>query len=249
MQINFTPEISIITSTLNAERFLQKTIDSVKEILNNKIEWIIVDGNSTDGTLNIIKQNRELFSQIIVGNDIGIYDAWNKGVKKARGDWLCFVGAGDALMKNFFIDYETLLSKSEDSNLIYSLVEVVSSSGKKLKLLGDTKFERQEFIRQMTIPHVGTLHSSKLFEKHGLFNTSFRSSGDYEFLLRCGEDIKPIFLNTITAKMLYGGTSESIVGLKETLRIHKGYLSVLSRYSIFIVGFVKLYVRKILYLL
>lgn len=239
-------KISIITSTLNAANSLQKTIDSIRAILTDEIEWIIVDGNSTDGTINIINKNKEIFSQIIIESDAGIYDAWNKGIKKANGDWICFVGAGDILLSNF-LKYRAFLQTFSDSNLIYSLVEVVSSSGKKIKLLGDNKYDKTKFIHYMTIPHVGTLHSSKLFRIHGLFNISFRYSGDYEFLLRCGEDLKPAFLNVVTAKMLYGGVSESCVALKETFYIQKTYLSAFYRYTNFLIGIIKMYFRKIVY--
>jgi cellulose synthase/poly-beta-1,6-N-acetylglucosamine synthase-like glycosyltransferase len=90
------PLITIITSTYNAAEYLPRTIKSVREQTYTNIEWIIVDGNSKDNTVELIRQNEDVIDYWVSEPDSGIYDAWNKGVSLANGDWIAFLGAGDS---------------------------------------------------------------------------------------------------------------------------------------------------------
>ena len=95
MENNYLPKISVITVTYNAEKYLEKTIDSVIEQSYSNLEFIIVDGNSTDNTVNILSDYMNVIDVVIRELDRGLYDAMNKGISKASGDYLVFLNAGD----------------------------------------------------------------------------------------------------------------------------------------------------------
>ena len=90
------PKFSIITVTYNAEKVLEDTIQSIVTQSYKNVEYIIVDGGSTDGTLSIVNKYKEHIHTIVSEPDKGLYDAMNKGIKLATGDYLCFLNAGDA---------------------------------------------------------------------------------------------------------------------------------------------------------
>ena len=89
--------ITIITATFNADSWVENLIKSVIPQLTNKVEFIIIDGNSTDNTISLIQKYKEYIAYWCSESDNGIYDAWNKGIRKATGEWIMFLGADDLL--------------------------------------------------------------------------------------------------------------------------------------------------------
>lgn len=111
------PLISIITTTYNAGKLLEYTICSIKEQTYSNIEYIIIDGNSTDNTLSIIKNNSSIINKIISENDSGIYDAMNKGLDLATGDFVIFMGAGDVFYSKYTV--EKVVNKIKNFDSVY----------------------------------------------------------------------------------------------------------------------------------
>jgi glycosyltransferase involved in cell wall biosynthesis len=246
--LNDKPLFTIITATYNADKFLESTIESIKSQTFKSFEWIIIDGRSTDKTTDIINNNISIFDLYISEDDDGIYDAWNKGIAHSNGEWITFIGAGDQLKSDALEKYSKLIlrcDKKSGYNFISSKAAVVDVNEKNQKIIGK-KFDASEFIKFMSISHVGSMHHRSLFRKFGLYSKKFKLSSDYEFLLRCKDSIEPLFLNEITVKMLSGGMSNSYKSIYETYIIQKKYHSwYLVRFYYFMSA-IKLSIRKFL---
>lgn len=212
------PKITVIVAVYNGEETLQQCIDSVANQTYQNKELVIVDGGSTDATLQILQSNKDNIAVLISEPDQGICDAWNKGVRRANGDWLCFLGADD------FLWDETVLARiagklanlPSDIRIAYGRVMITSKSGLPLRLRGESWESVKPRIRQtMRIPHQAVMHRRELFEKHGTFDVSFHIAGDYEFLLRELKDNDAAYLDDIVvAGMRVGGLSNNLYNAK-----------------------------------
>lgn len=190
----------------------------MKSVLNQthkEVELILVDGNSSDKTLEIIKLYEQKFKDEGKGyvwiseKDDGIYDAWNKGVKLANGDWIGFLGSDDRYKPNALELYNEVIERSPDLDFISSRIIQVKN-GKFVRELNG-KWKWQDFKNYMCLSHIGALHSKSYFERYGGFNTAFKIAGDYELLLRAGENLNYAFLDEITAEMNLGGVSNKMI--------------------------------------
>jgi glycosyltransferase involved in cell wall biosynthesis len=175
------PLISVITINYNNAAGLQKTIDSVISQTFQDFEFIVIDGHSSDNSIDIIKQNKRI-NFWLSEKDNGIYDAQNKGILNANGNYLLFLNSGDVLANS------TVLQK----------VSAVLSGGKSF-YYGNLIFEKNlvkenhiapkeidmDFILNSTFWHPCVFIKSDLFKAFGLYNTSFKIVGDYEFFIRC----------------------------------------------------------------
>jgi len=214
-------KISIITAVYNAEKFLIDFFESIKSHDVNDYELIIIDGGSKDSTVNIIKSYAEYVSYWISEPDKGIYDAWNKGVVKASGEWIMFLGADDKLVTGALKDYARFIKEKQitEDNCLYisSRMQIIDSSGNNVRIKG-WPWEWPFFLKEMTVAHPGSLHSRKLFKDFGLFDPTYRSSGDYELLLRPKDKLNAKFFDQLTVIMLEGGMSDSFLGIEEHRR-------------------------------
>ncbi len=203
----YTPKVSIITAVFNGFPFLEKTIKSILSQSYSSIEYIIIDGNSSDGTLDIIKKYSSQLTYWVSEPDKGIYDAWNKGLAKAGGDWIAFVGAGDILHQQAIETYINELALSRKKvNYISSVVEVVDSQYRPRQSIGSA-WEWLKMKKFMNIAHVGSLHSKELFLQYGLFDISYKIAGDYAFFLKIGCRLNALFIEKTLAQMVDGGAS------------------------------------------
>jgi glycosyltransferase involved in cell wall biosynthesis len=218
------PLISVIVAVFNGEKTLEKTLLSVFNQTYDNVELIIIDGGSTDGTIDIIKQHEGQIDYWVSESDLGIYDAWNKGVKLAHGEWIAFLGTGDTYNPSAISIYVTSILASKIAlDFISSHINLVDQNGKILRLHG-VPFVWNEVRKAMDFAHVGALHNRSLFERFGLFDILYKSAGDYEFFMRCGRELRTVFMDTVTVDVLVGGISlNSCVGLQETCDIQKKY--------------------------
>lgn len=240
------PLVTIITASFNAAQHLPRTIKSIRELSYENIEWIIVDGNSTDGTVNLIRHNEDVIDYWVSEPDNGIYDAWNKGISVARGEWIAFLGAGDSYRPHSISAYLSAINASpEVPGLACSQVQFVNDEGLALRVWG-SPFKWNIFKRYMNIAHVGALHHKSLFEKNGLFDKSYSSSSDYEFFMRYGERLRSLYLETITADMLVGGISNGYNSIFETYLIQKKYGAGVSAKLRYWLACVKRFIRPVI---
>lgn len=205
------PKISIIISTLNSAATLRRALSSVAEQTYPETEVILVDGGSRDDTVAIAQSFVPLVSECISEPDLGVCDAWNKGIKLASGDFIYFLGSDDCLasagvLRDFV---ERIRREGAKSWIIYGDVHLVNSSGELLETKGGTWDSRRFRTIGMSIPHQGTFHDRRLFETYGLFEPT-GSLGTYEMLLRYLKDHDAQYLNDfLVANMQTGGISNS----------------------------------------
>lgn len=176
------PLISVITINYNNAIGLQKTVDSVISQTYKEIEFIVIDGASTDNSKQIIENNLSNISYWVSEKDNGIYDAQNKGILKAKGDYYLFLNSGDVLADKFVLE-KIVPFLSSNKSFYYG----------NLLLLKDNKTEKHlapkeielDFLLNSTFWHPCVFIKSDLFKQFGLYNTSFDICGDYEFFIRC----------------------------------------------------------------
>jgi glycosyltransferase involved in cell wall biosynthesis len=214
------PLVSIITAVRNSEALLEKTILSVVSQRYDNLEYIVIDGASTDGSIEIIKKHQNAINYWISESDKGIYDAWNKGLSVARGDWIGFLGAGDTYYEDAIENYINGILETGEKYLEYisSKNQLISGKDKVIRTIG-SKWQWRRFAKYMNVAHVGSLHHKRLFQKNGYFDSSYKICGDYEFLLRSRENLLAGYVDKVTTNMLTGGISDNEnQALKEAMR-------------------------------
>lgn len=215
-------QISIIIATYNAGKTLKRCLDSIVPQLTDETELIIVDGASKDNTNEIIDSYGDKITIHISEPDMGIYDAWNKGVKVASGEWVMFIGADDILLSNALNGYLEVMRTTPgigSYDYICAHNEYVDTNDKLLKLLGE-KPQWRKMRRRMVAAHVASLHNKKnLFETIGGYDLDFKICADYELLLRKKDKLRYLFIPIHIARMKVGGMSFSTKAIVETYKI------------------------------
>lgn len=211
-----TPLVSIITAVFNGHEHIAACIESVLHQDYPNVEHIILDGGSTDGTVTILRSYEDRIAFWRSEPDKGVYDAWNKGLEHARGEWIAFLGADDIYLPSAISTYIDLARRNPDAEFLSSRARLEHETGYSPVFGG--RWEWPRFARAMSTIHVGTMHRQSLFKQFGQFDISYRIAGDYEFLLRAREALRTAFTPAITVVMRAGGLSDSTAGLYEALR-------------------------------
>ena len=177
------PIISVITVVRNGESHIEQTITSIVNQTYKHLEYIIIDGNSTDKTVEIIKKYDDKISYWVSEKDGGIYDAMNKGIQKATGSWLLFINADDFLLDNDTLSEVAPYLSQTDSLVAYGDVAIIYASGTEI-VRGDEWHNLKDYFLnvRMNISHQGEFHAAKLFENR-LYDTQFKIVADYDILL------------------------------------------------------------------
>lgn len=206
--------VSIIIAVFNSIEFLPRCLNHFAEKPIGQFEIIVVDGRSTDGTVDILR-NSKIVDHWISEPDDGIYDAWNKGLKIARGEWIMFLGADDILMEGAIEKYLIFIEKlKEPVEYISSKMNIVDIHGGFIQRRGKP-WQWPLFLKETMTAHPGSLHSRRLFEKYGDFNIDYKIVGDTELLLRAKGDLKYAFMDEVTVAMQAGGASDSLRAIRE----------------------------------
>jgi glycosyltransferase involved in cell wall biosynthesis len=172
-------KITIITACLNANNSIRQTIESVITQTYSNIEYIIVDGGSTDGTMDIISEYRNLITHVISEKDKGLYFAMNKGVDLASGHYIGIINADDWYSENAIGEVVSALSVSPSADIIYGDVNYFLNQTFVHKRLAD----HSELDKNM-IPHPGVFCRASIFRNSKGFNTKYQIASDYDFLLK-----------------------------------------------------------------
>ena len=198
-------KITVATPVFNAEKTLEQSILSVVNQSYNNIEYIIIDGCSTDGSLDIIKKYEESINYWISEPDKGIFDAMNKGIRKATGDYIYFLGADDSLVNNNIIQ-EIAKHLDESVDILSAPIWLVQEEYG-IQQIGTNNCDRDSIIGGDMIPHQGMFAKLQLMIEMP-FNIKFKCCSDYEFLLKC--TLKNIKIKCIHVPVAYysdGGVS------------------------------------------
>jgi len=180
------PIFSIITVTRNAARVLEQTILSVLNQTNSNIEFVIIDGASEDGTVDIIKRYQSGINYWISEPDKGIYDAMNKGLEAATGDYVWFLNAGDVLKHNEIVAELTEISKYyTHPDIIYGETDLMDQNGHvfaERRLKAPEKLTWKSFRMGMLVCHQAFIAKRLVMPT---FNVLYRFSADFEWCIRC----------------------------------------------------------------
>ena len=234
--------LSIITVCLNASKTISRNVISIKKFCENypNSEHIIIDGNSTDETIRIIKnlQHRNLNWQS--ENDKGVYHAMNKGLDIANKNYVLFINADDFLCDaGKLIKTLELFMQNSHVDLIFSDIDIVNKHGKTIRAYHTSKwFKHWMFSIGIAPPHPGTIYKRELIEKMNKFNASFKITGDFDLALRMASLKNYKMSDNVFTKMQEGGIStrglksytKSTIEISRSLRsnnYHSWFLSPL----------------------
>lgn len=197
-----------MVATYNGAATLQQCINSIALQTYQHKELIVIDGGSTDGTVELLKTSQQKITYWVSEPDRGIYHAWNKALPRARGEWICFLGADDHFWDEHVLTRmaEELAKLLPEIRVAYGQIMLLNGGGERLYAVGEPwERLRQRFLKSMCIPHPGMMHRRSLFEEHGGFDESFRIAGDYELLLRELKTADAAFIpNLVTVGMRQG---------------------------------------------
>jgi glycosyltransferase involved in cell wall biosynthesis len=216
-------KISIITVCLNSELTIAKTLNSVAQQSYKDVEHIIVDGVSSDRTLQIINSEGLHVSKLISEKDKGIYDAMNKGVALATGDVIAFLNADDFYANHDVLQQVAETMRNKQLDALYGDVEFFRASkpNEVIRKYNSGLFTPARLRLGIMPAHPALFLKRAIFERCGPFDISYKISGDFEFIARAfkGRDLKALHLRQIFVRMQSGGVSTS--GWRSTLRINR----------------------------
>jgi glycosyltransferase involved in cell wall biosynthesis len=214
-------KISIVTVSYNSVDFIETAIQSVLAQNYANFEYIIIDGGSTDGTVEIIKKYADKLAYWVSEPDSGIYDAMNKGISKANGDIVGMINSDDYYLPGALKTVaEAFNDKELDEYIFWGDVEY--------ELLGHVKGWRPKNLKRGAFaPHPSMFCPKCIYNRIGMYDTSFRLLGDYDFMYRAIHKygIKPLYVPEVIAFFREGGLADSniVACLRDELTVKLRY--------------------------
>ncbi len=217
------PFLTVITVVFNGAATLEHTIRSVMEQTCRNIEYIIIDGGSTDATLDILRKYEEVIDYWVSEKDAGIYDAMNKGIVLARGDYIGMLNSDDYFASTSALEKIALHLETGDIDAVFSCLDIVDPANldrvqRKYRVSSFSPF----MLRIGVMPPHPTFYCKKsCYEKAGLYRTDYRIAADFEMLARLllKHHITWKFIDETTVKMRSGGLSSS--GIKASWVVNR----------------------------
>jgi glycosyltransferase involved in cell wall biosynthesis len=203
------PKISLITVTRNAETTIQRCIESVLSQDYANVEYIVIDGLSTDGTVKIISQYESRIGHFTSERDAGIYDAMNKGIKIATGDIVGILNADDCFADKTVLSAVAKAFINDEIDALYGNLEYVKSDGSIIRRWRSGSYKVGSFNRGWMPPHPTFYCKRVVFNDLGLYDLGFGTAADYELMLRFlySNKLRAHYLNKVMVKMNIGGAS------------------------------------------
>lgn len=204
-------KISIVTVCYNSEKHIRTAIESVINQTYDNIEYIIIDGASTDGTLDIVKSYGNKITKIISEPDNGIYDAMNKGFKTATGDYLALINSDDFYTNEKVIEHVIKKLQEKKTDCIFGDLIYVEENNpeKQVRYWKSKEFVKGSFKTGWHPAHPTFIVKKDIYEKYGYFSLDFKLAADFELMLRFLEknQISSCYLPEPMVKMRLGGAT------------------------------------------
>lgn len=241
-----TPLFSIVTVCYNSEKTIERTINSVLNQTCKDFEYIIIDGESTDSTLSIVRKYGDSIRHLVSERDEGIYDAMNKGIGLVRGKLVGIINSDDWYEPNALELVAEAYNQSDKRTIFHGLCKYFFGNQE-----GLIHAYHHSVLPSMNIAHPTTFVPKVLYSDLGAFNTNFKVAADYELLLRYYLAGTNFFrIERVLANFQHGGYSEANSSAMDVLQIHKlhkkigrkKYYSTLTK--LFVQDFVKKLKRK-----
>jgi glycosyltransferase involved in cell wall biosynthesis len=221
-------KISIITVVWNNKETIKDAIDSVLNQTYKDIEYIIIDGASTDGTIDIVKSYGDKITKFVSEPDKGLYDAMNKGIALATGDVIGILNSDDFYIDKFVI--EKVIKEFEDKKVDSVFADLVfvkpENLDKTVRYYDSSKFNPSKFAYGWMPAHPTFFVKREIYEKYGVFRTDLKIAADFDILARFlyTHKISYSYMQDILVKMRVGGVSTG--GLKSKMLLNKEVLQV-----------------------
>ena len=228
-------KVSIITATFNRERSIVRALKSIKNQTYSDIESIIIDGDSEDNTINLIKPILDTNDVLISEPDDGIYDALNKGLSNAKGDIIGFLHSDDTFFNEDVINQVVKSFNRHDADIVYgdSIFFPKSNFNKVIRRYRSGTFSKKNLAWGKMPSHPALFIKRHIYEEIGYFKTDYKIAGDYEFLCRLIKypNLKKIHLKQIFVKQQLGGASTK--GIRNTILLNQETLKALKTNNIY----------------
>lgn len=208
-------KVTLITVCRNAASVISGSVENVLSQTHGDIEYIVIDGASTDGTQQVLERYRSRLAHYVSEPDKGIYDAMNKGLRAATGDIVGFVNAGDLLMTPDTIAHVVEAFQRSHADAVYGDIIMVDEQdiSKVHRTWLSGTYHRANFRRGWMPPHVGTFIRNSVYNRFGHFNTDLRIGADYEILLRFlyKHHVPTVHLREVLVRFRLGGMSNGSI--------------------------------------
>jgi len=224
MKISNKPLISIITVVYNSYKFLEGTIESISKQTHKNFEYIIVDGGSTDGTLDLIKKHDASIDKFVSEPDNGLYDAMNKALQMAEGVYVWFINSGDKIYENETIAFLSQLAEKENyPDVMYGETIIIDEADNEIglrRLRPPQNMTWKSLINGLVVCHQSFLVKK---EKAPLYNLKLKIAADYDWILKCLKNAATV-VNTqlYLSRYLDNGLSKN--NIKKALRERFGIM-------------------------
>lgn len=219
------PSITIITVVFNAKALIEGTIKSVLEQTYTSVEYIIIDGVSTDGTIQLIDPYRSKLAFFVSEKDKGIYDAMNKGLEKATGDYVLFMNAGDLFYETTTL--EKVFADNRYADVYYGNTKIIDLQG---TILGDRRLKPPPVLNWKSLKYGMCVSHQSFIAKRELcdpYNLNYKLSADIDWVIRVLKKATTIVNANLTiSKYLQGGAS-----------VKGGHISIKERYRIMVIHY------------
>jgi glycosyltransferase involved in cell wall biosynthesis len=202
------PTLSVITIVYNNVHDIERTMLSVLSQTYQQIEYVVVDGASTDSTLDIIKRYENRIARLISEEDNGIYDAMNKGLKLATGDYVIFMNSGDEFYANNTV--EKVFASADDADIYYGETEMINDQ---LESLGQRRHKAPENFTWRSFNYGMSVSHQAIYIKRSLtepYDPKYQLSADIDWIIRAAKKAKKIIkVDGYVAKYMVGGMSKA----------------------------------------